>query len=769
MTFENWFQQEKPGIPSKSVSAILLLAAEGATVPFIARYRKEQTGNLDEVAIQETLDAKTKWDEILKRQKFIIDQIQKQNKLTDELEKKVLASFQMSQLEDIYLPYKKKKKTKALKAKEAGLEPLAEFLWASGQTGKSEQPETEAKKYLNPDAGIKTPEDALNGAGDIVIEKLNENQELRSFVRQQVFEKGFLHTKRGDKAKNNSKYDKYFGTHETIKSLQKPKNSHRYMAIRRGWIEGELSLSIGGQPEDENWTPNLVSRFFDTACPQKSSPAKALLEKAANTAYKVYVQPSIDKEVHSSLKEIADQAAILVFSENVRKVLLASPLGTKAILGIDPGVRTGCKVAAVTATGQFVGETVFYLQTDEQKKKTLTLLKAILDSKKIEAIAIGNGTAGRETEVTIRSMLKELDKSIPVIMVNESGASIYSASQAAREEFPDLDLTVRGAISIARRLQDPLAELVKIDPKSIGVGQYQHDVGPSSLKKSLAQVVDSCVNKVGVELNTASHHLLGHVSGIGPSLAKGIVSFRDKNGPFKTRQDLHNVERFSDKNFQLAAGFLRIKDGENPLDNTGVHPERYDALTEIAQEMKKSAADFIGSGVKSLVDFNGAKEKFGEFTFKDLVQELERPGRDPREPFSLFQYREDIHEIKDVQAGMICPGLVTNVTNFGAFVDIGVHQDGLVHISQMAHKFVSDPREVVSPGDHVKVKVTEVNLEKGQIALSMKLEDAPKAPAKSKQPPRKAPKKKPLKSPPPKPKNQFQNTPFANLKGLKIK
>ena len=458
---------------------------------------------------------------------------------------------------------------------------------------------------------------------------------------------------------------------------------------------------------------------------------KPVLEKASRIALKAHVVPSIENEFHKTMKDIADQMAIQVFSENVRKVLLAAPYGPKGVLGVDPGIRTGCKLAVIDGSGKFIADTVIRLQTESEKTQAKTFLTAVASSGQITAIAVGNGTAGREAETFIRQTLKDANITLPVIMVSEAGASVYSASPVAREEFPALDVTVRGAISIARRFQDPLAELVKIDPKSIGVGQYQHDVSQNGLKRALDYVVDSSVNAVGVNVNTGSVHLLSHVSGIGEGLAKAIVEYREKNGIFKSRDDLNQVPRFSKKTFEQAAGFLRIPESALPLDNTGVHPEKYADLEAIAKSQGKSIQDYIGSGAKQLLKLPEAKDKLGEFTLKDIVSELEKPGRDPRDIFVPVQFREDLNALKDVQPGMMCPGVVTNVTNFGAFVDIGVHQDGLVHISQLGNKFVTDPNTVVSPGDKVTVKVLEVNLEKSQMALTMRFDEKPKQEARS--------------------------------------
>ncbi len=726
MTFETWFQSIHADIPINSANAVLNLTAEGATVPFIARYRKEQTGAIDEVAIQNVIDAKERWDEIIKRQTFIVEEIERQGKLTDELKDKILATFNLDSLEDIYLPYKQKRKTKATIAKEAGLEPFANWIWDCGHGLATPEPgqtlEIFALAFYNAEKNINDAEAAINGAQDILTERLSETQELREFTRKITFERAAAKSAKAEKAKEHSKYERYFDYFEPVESLLKPENSHRYLAMRRGWMEEELTLTIGGAPEDAAYDETLLARFESEACSAPDSPGAELLQRSARMALKAYVLPSIENEVHRQLKEIADEAAIKVFAENVRKLLLAAPFGSKAVLGVDPGVRTGCKLAVIDDSGKFLASNVIYLQSKNDQENAKKMLGAVAQNANLRAIAVGNGTAGRETESFIRETLKELELKIPVVMVNESGASVYSASAAAREEFPELDVTVRGAISIARRLQDPLAELVKIDPKSIGVGQYQHDVSQPALKKSLDLVVDSCVNAVGVNLNTASYHLLEHVSGIGPAMAKKIVEHRATNGLFTSRQQLLDIPRFSKKTFEQAAGFLRIPAADHPLDNTGVHPERYPALEALAVKLGKNVGDLTGSGVELIKQSEEFKSEVGEFTFADIITELAKPGRDPREEFSAFAYREDIHELKDLQPGMTCPGIVTNVTNFGAFVDIGVHQDGLVHISQLSNRFVKDPRDVVNPGDRVTVRVIEVNLEKNQIALSMKPE-----------------------------------------------
>jgi uncharacterized protein len=724
VNFETWLSNTHPEIPTSSALAVLKLAADGATIPFIARYRKEQTGSLDEVAIQAVIEGKERWDQIVQRQEFIVTEIDRQKKLTPELKEKILATFKLELLEDLYLPYKQKRKTKAAIAKEAGLEPLADWIWGCGHGTESPHPgqtlELWAFTFRNDAKEIKDASAAILGAQDIIIERIAEVQDLRQLVRNQIFEKGTIRTVKGKKAKSNSKFENYFDYRESIQSLLNPQNSHRYLAVKRGWTEEELTLTVEGPADDPEFENQMIQNFEGYACTVADSPGAAVLLKAARLAYKVHVLSSIEGEVHKALREIADEAAIRVFSENVRKLLLASPFGPKAVLGVDPGLRTGCKIAVTDDSGKYIASTVIHLHSEEAKKNAKLLLEEVVKTGNISAIAVGNGTAGRETESFIRSVMKESGLNVPVVMVNEAGASVYSASEAAREEFPDLDVTIRGAISIARRLQDPLAELVKIDPKSIGVGQYQHDVSPHSLKRSLTHVVESCVNQVGVNLNTASYHLLSYVSGIGPSLAKALVEHRGQKGLFQSRSELLEVSRFSKKAFEQAAGFLRIPNSTNPLDNTGVHPENYSKLEMFATKLGKSVKDLTGLGAMLLKKDPSFKEELGPFTFEDVIKELEKPGRDPRDEFISFQFRDDIHEVKDLKPGMICPGIVTNVTNFGAFVDIGVHQDGLVHISQLSDKFVKDPREVVSPGDRVKIRVLEVNVDKSQISLSMK-------------------------------------------------
>ncbi|OFZ35282.1 MAG: hypothetical protein A3D17_08750 [Bdellovibrionales bacterium RIFCSPHIGHO2_02_FULL_40_15] len=722
---QSFLARHVQGVPPKSAAAVLELTAEGGTVPFIARYRKEKTGNLDEVQIRAVIETFETYQEVVKRKAFLVKEIGEQNNLTPELQKRIELSWDLTELEEIYKPFKKKKKTKATIAREAGLEPLANWIWEKGhgQSTDADTMEMKAKNFLNPTKKIVTYDDALKGSQDIIVEKIANDPLLREVVVKNYFEQGKAVAKAAKGYKPNSKYEMYAKDYsEPVKNLLEERSSHRYMAMKRGWEEEELSVDINADDE------MLLKTYEKFATSTPDNPVGTFLKESARLALNVYVVPSVKNEVHAKLKEKSDEHAIKVFTENVKRVLLGSPYGPKCVLGVDPGLRTGCKVALVDKGGNYVSYTVMHTLGEGAEKKATALISEVTKQIKIEAIAVGNGTAGRETEIFLKKILKELgkDKEIPVIMVNESGASVYSASEVARAEFPDLDVTVKGAISIARRLQDPLAELVKIDPKSIGVGQYQHDVNQTSLKKGLEAVVESCVNNVGVDVNTASTSLLSFVSGIGPALAGAIVEHRKKNGLFQDRSELMKVPRFSTKIYEQAAGFLRILNGKVFLDSTGIHPERYSAIRDMAADLNANINELVGDGAKKLL---AARTKWagvvGEYTFDDMIKELEKPGRDPRDPFKVFSFKDDIFEVKDLKEGMICPGIVTNVTNFGAFVDIGVHQDGLVHISEIAHKFVDDPRKVVNPGDQVNVKVLKVDLAKNQIALSMKLDAAP--------------------------------------------
>ncbi|OJV14380.1 MAG: RNA-binding transcriptional accessory protein [Dyadobacter sp. 50-39] len=698
---------QQAGVSDKQARNTIALFEEGATVPFIARYRKEATGGLDEVQIGSVREAWQKQQEVEKRREAILKSIEEQGKLTPELKKKIESVFSMTELEDLYLPYKQKRKTRATIAIERGLEPLARLIFE----GKERDPKGKAATFLNDQ--VASAGDALQGARDIIAEWINENQEARAKVRY-TFQRGAIITSKVKKKKEEegAKYRDYFEFSEPLAKIP----SHRLLALRRGEEEGILSVDIS---PDEDAALEALDRLFmfgTEAC-------KDQLELAIGDSYKRLLKPSIETEFANLSKEKADVAAIQVFTENLRQLLLASPLGQKTVLAIDPGYRTGCKVVVLDGQGNLVADHVIY--PFDKPSDAGARLSELIRKFKVQAIAVGNGTAGRETEDFVKKLLDGSGQSgeIGLFMVSEQGASIYSASEVAREEFPDKDVTVRGSISIGRRLMDPLAELVKIDPKSIGVGQYQHDVDQNSLRNALDVVVESCVNSVGVNLNTSSKHLLRYVSGLGPALAQNIVDFRAKNGNFKSRQQLLKVPRLGAKAFEQAAGFLRIENGSNPLDNSAVHPERY----ELVEQMAKDA----GATVKDLIQKPDVRrqiriEKYvsatvGLPTLKDILAELEKPSRDPRSEMKKFEFDASVRKPEDLKVGMILPGIVTNITAFGAFVDVGVKQDGLVHVSQMADKFVKDPNEVVRLQQHVTVKVTEVDLTRKRIALSMKL------------------------------------------------
>jgi uncharacterized protein len=733
VSFQSWFASRHPEIRLEGARAVLELAEGGATVPFIARYRKERTGNLDEVAIARTLRAREDWDRLTSRKRIVLESIERQKKLTPELRDEIEAATDLETVEDLYLPYRQKKKSKALLAREAGLEPLADWIWNCGHGTEEPQPgqtlELWAFTFRNPEKGVLDAAAAVAGARDILVERISERKDVRAEVRAALVGRGWLRARKAAKAKPHSKYETYFSFQERLASLREPQNSHRYLALRRGAAEDELKLAFGGPPDDPDFEPRLLASFERAALTVPDSPGADVLKAAARMAFREHVLPAIESEAHRGLKEAADEAAIRVFAENVRRLLLEAPFGARAVIGVDPGVRTGSKLASVDATGAYARSGVIHLQTDEQKAKARETLVAMAREGGVDALAVGNGTGSRETEVFARQALAAEGLSVPVVLVSEAGASVYSASDTAREELPELDAMIRGAVSIARRLQDPLAELVKVEPRSLGVGQYQHDIAPAALERRLAEVVDSCVNEVGVNLNTASRHLLTHVSGIGPALAEAIVSHRKEHGLFASRQALLDVKHFGEKAFEQAAGFLRVPGGAHPLDNTGVHPERYAALEALAAGLGKELEDLLGPGVELVRSATSLGQEIGEFTREDVLRELEKPGRDPRPAFVPFAFREDVRTLEDLKPGMVCPGIVTNVTNFGAFVDVGVHHDGLVHISQMGERFVKDPREAAKPGDRVEVRVLKVDLDKKQISLTMKKAEAKRRPA----------------------------------------
>lgn len=692
------------GIGGKQVSATINLLNEGATVPFISRYRKEATGGLDETQIADIKDWQSRLLDLQKRREAIIQSINEQGKMTTELLQKLNSCSEMSQLEDLYLPYKPKRKTRASMAIEKGLEPLAKIIFEQKTQGINQI----AQQYIN--ENVPDVKAALAGASDIMAEWINEDDRARASLRK-VFEKTAVIYSKLKKAKEAEaqKYLDYFSFNEELAKIP----SHRMLAIRRGEEEGFLSLSI---VPDKDKATNALEFIFLKGLPEP----KKLVQTSIDDALNRLLLPSLENEFFALSKEKADKEAIKVFSENLRQLLLSSPLGQKAVLALDPGFRTGCKMVVLDKQGNLLADTVIYPHNgNNEQLKAAEQINAAITKYGIEALAVGNGTAGRETEDFLRTFAP---KSIPIFMVSEQGASIYSASAIAREEFPKQDVTVRGAISIGRRLMDPLAELVKIDPKSIGVGQYQHDVDQKQLKDSLDNVVISCVNKVGVNLNTASKHLLSYVSGLGPSLAQNIVDYRKINGQFKSRNELKKVPRLGEKAFEQAAGFLRISTGKNPLDATAVHPESYDIVEKMASDLRCNIQDLLQKPElrKQIQVQRYVTAQKGLHTLNDILKELEKPGLDPRQAISAFAFDDSIRSINDLKEGHWYPGIVTNITAFGAFVDIGVKQDGLVHVSQMADKFVRDPNEVVKLQQTVQVKVVEVDIARKRIALSMK-------------------------------------------------
>jgi len=690
------------------VNATVKLLDEGGTIPFISRYRKEATGELDEVQVAAIRDRVLQLRELAKRKEAVLKSIEEQGKLTPELKGKVEAAETMSKLEDIYLPYKPKRRTKATIAREKGLEPLAEQIFEQ----KSFNLEAEAKKFVDAEKEVNSTEEALQGARDIMAEWINEKAELREKMRKLFLNEGVFSSKvLPGKEQEAIKYKDYFDWSENIKTAP----SHRVLAMRRG--EKELFLMLDSLPEEAAAIHQVEKMILSDAANSSVDQVKL----AIKDSYKRLLKPSMETEVRLFTKKKADEEAIKVFTENLRQLLLGAPLGEKSVMAIDPGFRTGCKLVCLGPQGQFLHyEAIFPHEANRRNQEAAMNVKGLVDKFKIEAIAIGNGTAGRETETFVKSL--GLPKSVIVTMVNESGASIYSASDVAREEFPDLDLTIRGAISIGRRLMDPLSELVKIDPKSIGVGQYQHDVDQNALKNALDDTVMSAVNGVGVEVNLASKQLLTYVSGLGPTLAQNIIDFRNENGPFKSRAQLKKVPRLGEKAFEQAAGFLRISKAKHPLDSSAVHPERYALVEKMAKDVNASVSDLMSSEeLRNRITLkNYVSESVGLPTLQDILEELAKPGRDPRESFEVFAFEESVNSVTDLKVGMKLPGVVTNITAFGAFVDVGVHQDGLVHLSHLADRFIKDPNEVVSVNQKVQVTVMEIDIPRKRVGLSMK-------------------------------------------------
>jgi len=696
-------------VPLQSLVAVIGLLNEGGTVPFIARYRKEATGNLDEVQIRDIEEKIAYFRDLVSRRETILASILEQGKLSDDLKSRIEATFDRSELEDLYLPYRPKRRTKATIARDRGLQLLADYLWE--QTGTSGPLADFAATFVDAEKEVPTVEDAMEGARHIVAETISENADLRKALRRVMFEEGIIVSKKSsDAVDEQEKFKMYYDYREPVKTIP----SHRMLAVRRGETESILYFLIELDP----LRPTSVLR---TGILRQSGDWTPHLELAIDDVWKRLLNPSIQGEIRLELKKRSDTDAIQVFRDNLHNLLLAAPAGPISVLGIDPGLRTGCKVAVVDETGKFLAHTVLYLHTSKNAASgAADTLATLIAKHNVRAIAIGNGTASRETDAFVRDFLREhkLDGLFSVT-VSEAGASIYSVSDVARQEFPDLDLTVRGAISIARRLQDPLSELVKVDPKSIGVGQYQHDVDQRQLQQSLETVIETCVNRVGVDLNTSSWTLLRYVAGVTERTALNIVAYRDEHGKFRSRTQLNKVPGIGAKTFEQAAGFLRIRDGENPLDRTAVHPESYPVVEQIAQSLNTPIAELIQS--PQLLSKVDAKQlSAGAFTISDILEELRKPGRDPRDQFIAPSFSESVREFADVQPDMILEGIVTNVTKFGAFVDIGVHQDGLVHISELSNRFIKEPSEAVKAGQIVKVKVLTVDIKSKRITLSIK-------------------------------------------------
>ena len=683
----------------------LKLLSEGATIPFISRYRKEATSGLDEVQIEQIKNQYDKLCEIGKRKETILNTINEQGKLTDELKKRIDNSWDLTELEDIYLPYKPKRKTRAEMARQKGLEPLAMTIMMQRENNLS----AKASSFVKGD--VKDEEDALKGARDIIAEQVSEDERTRNAVRNQ-FSRQAMITAKVVKGKEEEavKYRDYFDFSEPLKRC----SSHRLLAIRRGEAEGLLKVSISTDDEE---AIEKIDRFFV----RSNNECGKQLSLAVEDGYKRLLKPSIETEFASITKEKADEEAIRVFAENLRQLLLASPLGQKRVLAIDPGFRTGCKVVCLDAQGNLIhNENIYPHPPVDKTKEAAAKLRKMVEAYQIEAIAIGNGTASRETEYFVTN--QQFDRALQVFVVSEQGASIYSASKIARDEFPEYDVTVRGAVSIGRRLMDPLAELVKIDAKSIGVGQYQHDVDQPKLKKSLDQTVENCVNQVGVNLNTASSHLLTYISGLGPQLAQNIVSYRAEHGAFNSRKEILKVPRMGAKAFEQCAGFLRIPQAKNPLDNSAVHPESYYIVEQMAKDLKCSVADLIANKeLRNKIDINRyITPTVGLPTLQDIIKELDKPGLDPRKAIKQFEFDKNVRTINDLKEGMVLPGIVGNITNFGAFVDIGIKENGLIHLSQMANRYISDPTEVVSIHQQLMVKVISIDMERKRIQLSLK-------------------------------------------------
>jgi uncharacterized protein len=696
------FIKLKTGLAKQAIQAVVKLDEEGGTVAFIARYRKDQTGNMDELGILDVIKYAEMFDELVKRREFVLESIGAQGKLTPELEKKIRDCMDKDMLEDLYLPYKQRKKTRADMAREKGLEPLAKIILAQ----RDSDLDYVAKRYLNDK--VANEQEAIDGAMDIVAQWIADDADTRTMLRSRFEQHAMIDTKVAKgKEKEGEKYRDYFKYSE--KAAHAP--SHRIMAIMRAVDEGVLKLSI--EPDESRTLEALDNKWI-----KRGSACEHTMLDVTKDAYKRLLLPSLENELRQKLFDKAEEDAIGIFADNLQQLLLSSPFGNKRILAIDPGIRTGCKTVCLSENGNLMHHTVLYFNNQGEQLRSAQMLEQLIKQYEIEAIAVGNGTAGRDTA----DFVKKQQKQVPVFLVNEDGASVYSVSEIARKEFPDQDVTVKGAVSIGRRLMDPLAELVKIDAKSIGVGQYQHDVNQQKLKKTLEETVAVCVNRVGVNLNTAGEELLKHVSGLGPVLAKNIIDYRDKNGEFKTRNELKKVTRLGDKAFEQCAGFLRVPNSKNPLDKSGVHPEQYEVVGKMAASSGYTVADLIGNppAIKKVAELSSVREQLGEFTFRDILKELEKPGLDPRESLQEDVFDDLVRKMEDLQPGMVLKGIVTNITNFGAFIDIGIKENGMLHISEMANHFIKSPNEVVKLNQQLTLKVKDIDMDRKRIALTLK-------------------------------------------------
>jgi uncharacterized protein len=736
--FDPWLESRCPDVRPEVARAVIELATDGASVPFILRYRKEQTGDLAEPAIRRVLEAKELFLKLVSRQAIIQESIERHARLTPELRVRISETFDMDGLEDLYHPYRQQRQNRALAAREAGLQPLADWIWNCGHgletPHEGQTLELWAFTFRDEQKGVADAKAAIEGARDILVERLAGDPQLRGLVRRAYFENGWLRSAKTEAAKTPSRFEPYFAFQEKVSSLREPLFSHRYLALRRGQSEGELQLGIGGPPDDAEFEARLVAAFESAACSVTDSPGAEVLRHAGRIAFKNDVRTSIENEVHRVLKEAADAAAARAFAESVRRLLLEAPLGRRPVLAIDPGVRTPCRLAVLDAAGAFVGCDALSLQTGEEKAAARETVVRLAREHAVAAIAVGSGAGGRATEIFVRQALRGAGLELPVVLVSETGARGWGASETARSELPDLDLETRSAISLGRRLQDPLAELLRLDLRGLGASPYQHDVPHQVLQRALDAVVEACVAGVGVDLNAASCALLSRVSGLGPAQAAAIVERREKRGPFHARRQLLEIEALEPKTFEQAVGFLRVHGGEHPLDATGIHPERYAALEAFAEREGRRVADLLGPGAALVRESLALKQELGPFTCEDVAAELERAGHDPRGAFVPFAFRDDVLKLEDLKPGMQCPGIVTNVTTFGVFVDVGVNQDGLVHVSQLGARHGGDPQPSIHPGDRIEVRVLKVDLEKKQISLTTRKAPPARKPAPARRP-----------------------------------